>query len=94
MSNEMVRFSVRFNLNNKDHLNAWKLLSGISKGNRSSFCIKAILNMESKPNENDLAYQIKKSNEILGKIASTNLIKEVKRKKKLKNGDVTIIVNR
>ena len=92
MSNGMVRFSIRFDLNDKDHLKAWKLLSDISKGSKSSFCIDAILNAGSKPNENDMAYQIRKSNEILGKIASAHLSEESRMKQKKRN--VTIILSR
>ncbi len=92
MNNEMVRFSIRFDVNDKDHLKAWKLLSDISKGNKSAFCIDAILNADSKPNENDMAYQIRKSNEILAKIASAHLSEEIRMKQKKKS--VTIILNR
>ena len=81
MGNKMVRLSVRFDLSKRDYLKAWKLLSDISKGNKSSFCIDAILNMDSKPKKNDIAYQIKKSNEILGKIVLTKSSREENRKK-------------
>lgn len=73
-----VRFSIRFDLNDEDQSTAWNTLSNLKSGEKSAYCVKAILSMiDEAADYKTLVSEIMEMKNIIQNLSVTTNVKEV-----------------